>query len=117
MRWTPKTWAMLCLLLLLAAGYFWNLGNQRARLTAPAGTTNEVSRFKPLPELGAQNFLHNTPLLTTFAHLQAAPPTNTAAASAKSLLAYRLSNTPKTLSEMMRNEQAILLRSALIVLP
>ena len=114
MRWTPKTWAMLCLLLLLAAGYFWNLGNQRARIAAPAGTTNEVSRFKPLPELGAQNFLHNTPLLTTFAHLKAAPPTNAAAASAKSLLAYRLSNTSKTLPEMMRSEQAILLRSALI---
>lgn len=99
---------------------FWHLGNRqleerRHRNQAPAvATNNTVKHPGPLKALGALNYLQSAPLLSTLDKPSSPTGTNAKVASAKSLLAYRLSNSAKSLVELMQSEQAILLRNALL---
>ncbi|MDB6109487.1 MAG: Peptidase and in kexin sedolisin [Pedosphaera sp.] len=96
----PLFWFLVSLACLAGAIYFWRLGDRwRAEKAhaAPAATPREA---KPGAVMRAQGSATN-----------AAGPT---AAAASGPLAYRLHNTAQTLTQLARNDRAILLANALI---
>ncbi len=112
-----RTWVLLGLGCFIVAGYFWQLGNERAPQAGAAADNASAPALEPVKELGALNYARSYPLLSTRA-TPPAGPTNTAAAPTNdvraSLLAHRLANTAKSLQELMASDQAVLLRNALI---
>src|SRR5437764_15203912 len=115
MRWRPFTWLLLSLLFFVAAAFFWRLGDEwEAKKAAPASSqaTNQSLPLKPAAKPSA----FDTPI-----HLLALPGNlNTPAASPSAILdhtnrfAHRLSNTTKTLEQLIRSDKAIILQNALI---
>ena len=108
----PRIWALVSLLAFIAAGYFWHLGNQRA--ARPAGllsATNDIPPgAKPAAAFEEQTF-----------RIVSGPPTGTPAPAANVMTAavtnrfrYRLTNSPESFSQLVRNDRAILLRNALL---
>jgi len=114
-----RTWFLVSLLCFILAGYFWHLGNERYRRDFPATATNHEPAVTPIKELGANNFHHAPPpLLTTPSQspiLNSALPTlQSNVARTNPLLTNRLSNTSKSMNELMYSDSAVLLRNALI---
>ncbi len=99
MRLKSRTWFILSLLLFLAAGWFWHLGNQRQReKTAPApAPTNPAAANLSAPAAPAVS-----------------PASNAVANTVPPRFPYRLSNSIRNLDELMRNERAVLLQNAFI---
>jgi subtilisin-like proprotein convertase family protein len=98
MRVRVVKWSVLCLLI-LAGGVLWHWQTQQAKKSAAA---HQFSFTKQRPSLPGQ-----TPALNTL-------PAQTKAALATNQFALRLSNTPKSLAELMNNGHAILLENALV---
>ena len=118
MRWRPFTWLLLSVFFFVAAAYFWRLGDEwAAKKARPAGSaaTNQPGA-KPLAKPAAQATAF--PILSQSGNLNTPPlppkgsvplnPTNTAR------FVNRLSNTTKTVGQLMRSDNAILLQNALI---
>lgn len=110
-----RTWAALSLLCFLAGAYLWHLGDERARKTSTAPSTNRI-----LPPPAGETQHSPAPDAPT-ARSQPAAQADAASGSATNpvsplepLLAFRLSNTPKTLGDLMRSDRALLLRNALL---
>src|SRR5438552_1075438 len=112
-----RTWFLISLLCFVLAGYFWRLGIERDRRNAPSRATNPEPSV-PIKELGANNFRHGPPPLlgASEAHTNGGERQFAATNRVRinPLLTNRLSNTSKSLKELMRRDTAVLLRNALI---
>jgi subtilisin-like proprotein convertase family protein len=105
MRLRPSFWILLCLLCLAGAWLFWPSGHRRAAQGNAA----------PHPAIVAQK-----PAVTTTRSASTAPvllgsgAVSTNGAVKTNPFAYRLSNTKKSIAQLMNNPHAILLENALI---
>lgn len=104
----PLFWFVISLLSLAGALYFWNLGNERQaqKRAAHLTPTNGGALLPAQPSPKSQLQLPSQPAAKNQAQK--------AAASAKSPFPYRLSNTSKTIKQLVRDNKAILLANALI---
>src|SRR5437870_8059078 len=100
MRFRPFTWLLLSVMFFVAAFFFWRLGDEWAakRAKTPAGSTNG-KQAAPAPSAPASPVPPPITLLSE--------PTNQ-----NPRLAFRLTNTPKTVGQLARHDQAILLENA-----
>src|SRR5260221_34871 len=119
MQLKTRTWFLISLTCLVLAGFFWRLGDERWRRDALRGQTNPKTNAAPdatpIKELGPNNFRHSTPSLAGMPEPPSPVQTNAPkAAYSNPLLTNRLSNTSKTLQQLMRSDSAVLLRNALI---
>jgi subtilisin-like proprotein convertase family protein len=113
MRWRPLTWLLLSVFCFAAAFYFWRMGDEwAARRAIPqhaSGITDHASRITslalPIKLLSQPGNLNSSP--------PAASLTNHAS-RVTSQFANRLSNTTTPLSQLMRNDRALLLENALL---
>src|SRR6266403_1836822 len=118
MRWRPLTWALLSVLCFVAAYYAWRLGDQWAAKTGRGerGERREQTNAwrSVAPASAAASVTHHASLVTN-----ASFSTNASLSSSASTLpstnrfAYRLTNTTKTMAQLARSENAILLKNAL----
>src|ERR1017187_8191244 len=113
MRWRPLTWLLLSVFCFAAAFYFWRMGDEWAARRAlhqhAAGFTDHASRITSLA-LPIQ-------LLSQPGALNSAPPAASLtnhASRVTSQFANRLSNTTTPLTQLMRNDRALLLENALL---
>ena len=110
MRFTPRTWSLLSLMLFVAAVFFWLKGNEyeeaRKRKLAPPVVTNTPARAAGLSLFSTQT---NGVQLAQLSTDPGASPDET-----DKLYPNRLRNTPKRLNELLRDDHAILLANALI---
>lgn len=114
MQLKTRTWFLISLSCFILAGVFWHLGDERSRRDALSDQANSTAAVTAIKELGAGNF-HHAPLLSPVPAALNPPHTNAAqAARSNPLLTNRLSNTARTLEELMRSDSAVLLRNALI---
>lgn len=105
MRFSPRTWSLLSLLLFIAAAFFWLKGNEyeaRKRQHAPAPA--------PSVESGTNNSGAKVDLLST----KTAGVTLARLGFQDKEYPLRLRNTPRTVDELVRDDQAVLLANALI---
>ena len=109
-----RTWVVLSLLCFLAAAIFWQLAERKA-------SRDKAAREKATREKAAA--LTNAPTVPSPVGSQPRQPspavtgaisTNAAHNPSNESFPLRLSNTPKSLDELSRSDQAILLRNALI---
>jgi subtilisin-like proprotein convertase family protein len=103
-----RTWFLLSLVCFLGAVYFWRLGNERAARDKGPGSTNTNAS----PADGRRASSTNTPL-----PLLSADTTNRLKPELHATNApfpYRISNTTRTIGDLVRSDSAILLRNALI---
>src|SRR5688572_30766018 len=106
MRIRTRVWFLLSAMFLIAAAYFWRLGNERAARPS----SQESSQAPAVP----------TPADSTSAPAQKAPFSSLTSTNielvvtepAASALAYQAKNTEKKLAELVYHDQAILLRNA-----
>src|SRR3989442_6966358 len=110
MRLKPRTWVVLCLLCLAGGALLWRLSHWRGTVRSSDRQANQadVNRSRssrPRPLLVAQIGLGQTP---------SAQLLGTGALNTNSHFWYRLTNTDKTVDQLARTENAILLRNALI---
>ncbi|HMJ90976.1 MAG TPA: S8 family serine peptidase, partial [Candidatus Acidoferrum sp.] len=117
MRLRPKTWIVLSLLLALAAVLFWQFGQRGKRgedataasarngksVVAPFKLTNTVA--------GAEQA---TPGTDSTLQSNAVRVLASAAKHSTNPFAYRLTNTSKTIGQLMRDERGLILRNALL---
>ncbi len=115
MRLRPLLWLLVSVACFLGAAYFWHLGNQWKANKAGANAAEKS------PALAPQTPGKPVPSQTTVTHASTAPvqlfastDTNAATSAVNSQLQYRLSNTRKTVGQLERDDQAILLANALI---
>src|ERR1017187_5241925 len=113
MRWRPLTWLLLSVFCFAAAFYFWRMGDEwAARRAIPqhaSGITDHASRITS-PALPIK-------LLSQPGNLNSSPPAASLtnhASRVTSQFANRLSNTTTPLSQLMRNDRALLLENALL---
>src|SRR5687768_8490128 len=100
-----RTWAIISVVCFLAAFYFWQLGEKRAareQESRRAARTNAI-----------------IPLLSTQTQMQAAaqaqpPVVSAGVVETNGPVPYRVSNTSKSMDELIRSDEALLLRNALI---
>src|SRR5262245_22276980 len=104
MRWRPLTWLLLSLTFFLAALYFWRQGDEWAlkKKSAPAPVASKQLRPQtssapaaPIPLLTSLSSLNLNPNLNLNRNTNPNPRT-----------AFRLSNTPKTVGQLSRQENA-----------
>jgi subtilisin-like proprotein convertase family protein len=117
MRLKSRTWFLISLLCFLGAGWFWHLGNERGRQRdgrspdqkpVPAPTpSNRQDKAVPGQTAGL------VPLLLQHAS-PASLQSNRAFPKNEDRFPYRLRNSGAGLDELMRSDQAILLRNALV---
>ena len=100
MRAGALKWMVPCLLVLAGAWLFWRAGNRPADDAAPRA---RFSYTAPRPVLPGQVPAANEPM-----------PARVKAALATNGIALRLSNTPKSIGELVHDGHAILLENALI---
>jgi subtilisin-like proprotein convertase family protein len=103
-RLKPSFWWALSILLFAASAYFWNLGEKMREADQAKRQQQKISVAKPAP--AALISTSATPLPVT--KTNAAPPKHVDPSK------YRVSNTTKSLAELQRDSNAILLRNALI---
>jgi subtilisin-like proprotein convertase family protein/subtilisin family serine protease len=96
-----RTWAIISVVCLLGAWYFWQLGEERARREQEVRRAEKTNAVVPL--LSAQS---NTTVQ--------APPVAVGFVETNGPVKYRLRNTTLPLDELMRSDAAVLLRNALI---
>jgi len=118
MRWRPFTWLLLSVFFFVAAAYFWRLGDEwAAKKAQPAGlTATNQPGAKPLAKPAAQASAFR--IASQNGSLNIPPKASTtpsvATNSAIPRLANRLSNTSKTVGQLMHSDSSILLQNALI---
>src|SRR6266496_1582800 len=114
MQLRTRTWVIISLLCFLAAVFFWQLGEKLdARAKADAqrrGTNGSSGADRPVSTA--------TPAPASPSAAPAAAPatikTNSANALATNLFPHRLSNTTRSLEDLLHADEAILLRNAFI---
>src|SRR6266540_308115 len=114
MHFRTRTWVIISLLCFLAAVFFWQLGEkldarakaaaQRRGTNGSSGANRPVSTATPAP----------APPNESPAAAPATIKTNSANALATNLFPHRLSNTRRSLEDLLHADEAILLRNALI---
>src|SRR5436190_19204805 len=115
MRWRPFTWLLLSLLFFVAAAFFWRLGDEwEAKRAAPASSqaTNQSLPIKPPGKPSA--FETRIHLLAQPGNLNAPPASPSAITDHTNRFAHRLSNSTKTLDQLIRSDKGIILQNALI---
>src|SRR6266404_3153336 len=123
LRWRPLTWWLLSVMFFVAAFYFWRLGDEWAKKKESGARSQEAANSK----LQTSNPKLQTPSQESrkaevAAHGAVAgnlnvPPEVAAGTNGpmkESPLAHRLSNTTRTLKELVRREHALLLENALL---
>src|SRR5260370_5289405 len=111
MRFRPFTWLLLSLFLFVAAAVYWRLCNQWAAKKAAASAATTAPRpsapgVRPSPPAPRPSTLPTqTPAI---------PGSGPVATNANPTLAYRLSNTTKTIGQLARSDKAVLLENALL---
>src|SRR4051812_5341184 len=108
MRLKTRTWVIISLLSFIGAAYFWRLGDEKAardRKNAPqkAGPSNVTTK-------ASQTSSSNPLLISKVWQSNAATP----GISTNGPFPYRLSNTTRRLNDLVRSDNAILLRNAWI---
>src|SRR6266545_2479740 len=109
-----RTWVIISVLCFLAATFFWQLGeylDARAKAAAQRrGTNSSPGATRPDPTATpAPNQPNAAP-----APASTMAKTNSANALDKESYPHQLRNTPRELDDLLRAEEAILLRNALI---
>lgn len=114
-RWRPLTWILLSVACFVAAFYFWRLGDQ---------WREEKIKSTPDIHLPARGSVRSATVTVTHASTAPVLPkpfgpqpsmTNAVATGTNaSRFAFRLSNTPRTIGQLARDQHAILLENALI---
>jgi subtilisin-like proprotein convertase family protein len=116
MRWRAWIWLCVSLACFFGAAYFWRLADEweaQKAATRPQQKTNAPAVDAPKPPSHAQ--LLPNPLLSSPGNLNYQPPAVAASTNrAPSPLAYRLTNTTRTIGELARSEHSILLQNALL---
>ncbi len=111
MRFSPRTWSLLSVMLFVAAVFFWLKGNEyeerRKKTAPPAHATNSPGHVASLNLLSTQN----AQLAQLTAPSQNSPAEDEAV---EKLYPDRLRNTKKSLNALMRQDHSILLANALI---
>ncbi|MDB6033648.1 MAG: Peptidase and in kexin sedolisin, partial [Verrucomicrobiales bacterium] len=102
MRLKTRTWFIISVLCFLGAAYFWRLGDEHASRNGPTGPSAN-GQTNPAGK-GAD------PKATNAASLTNTPQT---AAALSNRYPYRLSNTAKSLDQLMRSDTALMLQNAL----
>src|ERR1051325_4292233 len=107
----PILWFIICLLCLAGAVYFLRLGEEwaaqkKAAPAAPAATPAQGKNSLPTSR--------ETVVSASTAPLGLLTRPQQAAATKPNPLAFRLSNTPKTVGQLLRDDRAILLENALV---
>jgi subtilisin-like proprotein convertase family protein len=112
MRFSPRTWSLLSLMLFIAAAYFWLKGNelqeQRHRARPAAMVTNKETAQVDL----ASSKAFQKPLAKLTTNPTAGAGTGEDPSDRSN--PYRLRNTAKHLSELLRDDHGILLANALV---
>src|SRR5690349_221022 len=97
MRWRPLTWLLLSILFFIGAFFAWRLGDQWEETRKAQTPSSKLQTPNPEARVASTN-------------AQAAgikqPTSNT---NGESRFQYRLSNTSKTVAELVRSDKAILL--------
>jgi len=106
-----RFWVIAGLLFVVLAACVWRFGLDHARTNSSSFETAAIAepRHEPVPELGPLNYRQATPVITT--NVVAASDTNVSHNAP--LLAYRVTNTRKTIGELVYCDSCILLRNAL----
>ena len=114
MRWRSLIWLFVSVACLCGALYFWQLGNQWSNRAGGAGT--EKGRVAATRGPSGLSLTGGQPvrLLTGPGNLNAPKPEARAKKALDSRLAFRLSNTTRTMKELVRSDSALLLENALI---
>ncbi len=102
MRLRPSFWIGLCLLLLAGAWFFWPAGDRRAK-------QNLAQKSAVQPDRTATRSAATAPVLFAAGHA-----TNAVSVTKTNPFPYRLTNTQKSLVELMADRKGILLENALI---
>ncbi|MDB6018821.1 MAG: Peptidase and in kexin sedolisin [Pedosphaera sp.] len=110
----PLFWFLVSLLCLAGAVYFWRLGDRwQAEKKSRAAVAPEMKQA--VASSVAQPVAQALPSILLLSHPADSNATQQASAAAiKARLAYRLSNTGKSLGQLVGNDRAILLANALI---
>ena len=120
MRWRPLAWFLLSLLCFGGALYFWRLGDRWAAKPAnPPAQSPGSPVHGPVHAARSPQHASGAPirLLTQPGNLNspaALPSPTDHKAPATTRFAYRLSNTTKTVGQLVHNDKAILLENALL---
>src|SRR5436190_10474468 len=99
-----RTWFIISVLCFLGAAYFWRLGDQHAARNA---STAPDQKAEP-PKGGTPNA---SPSPTQALNITNGPQSS---AELSNAFPYRLSNTTRSLDELMHTETAVLLENALL---
>ncbi len=110
MSWKSRTWFIASILLFIAAGYFWRLGEvRRFQAKPPAAASESLKQPGVIPSSNAPiSLLLNTNFPALTANSNASVP----GTPSGNRFPYRLSNSQASLKELMRSDSAILLRNA-----
>src|SRR5487761_2054681 len=111
MRSRPSFWIGLCLLLLAGAWFFWPAGDRRAKQTSAAPPAAAAGKKSASPPGFSTRRSGSTAPLLLAAGKHA---TNAVSATATNPFPWRLTNTKKSLNDLMGDRRAILLGNALI---
>lgn len=123
MRFSPRTWSLLSLMLFVAAAFFWLKGNEyqaRKKKAQPAAVATNTAtsrldlystRFSGVPLAQLNTAPAITPAVLTPSSLKNGRPDQE---QIDKLYPHRLRNTSRPLDELMRQDHAILLANALI---
>ena len=116
MHFRTRTWVIISLFCLLMAGVFWQLSARLERRTAleAASRTNAPAGVVSSNVLSTNSLSSLQPAATVPVAPPASTKTNAANVAALDPFAHRLANTTKSLDELLRSDQALLLRNALI---
>src|SRR5437588_6069456 len=117
MRRRPWFWFCLSVLCFFGAIYCWNLGEKWAAEKAAAHPSQPASNSAPLipaTKPSAQTPASSMRLLSQVGPLNAVRALEPAETNRPSRLAYRLSNSTKSPSQLARSESAILMENALL---
>src|SRR3954463_15640133 len=100
-----RTWFIISVLCFLGAAYFWRLGDERAARNA----SQEHGQKAEPPKGGTPN--NGGPSPTQALSITNGPQTS---AESSNAFPYRLSNTTKSLDQLMHSETALMLENALL---
>src|SRR5688572_18007283 len=115
MQLKTRTWFLLSLLLFLLAGLFWVVGNRRAARERDAASINVSSNVSSSSLVSSSRLSPSDPRVgAMFARVVTNGATVSGKLSPTNRLAFQVTNTARPLSELVREERAVLLRNALI---
>src|SRR3954467_11171112 len=103
-----RTWFIISVLCFLGAAYFWRLGDQHAARNASTGQDQKAG---PLKDGTPNDGKNASPSPTQALNITNGPQSS---AEFSNAFPYRLSNTSKSLKQLMHSETALLLENALL---